>query len=237
MEYNALIVNGVSTASFDFKVYVQHNDGFRLPKKKNRLIETEYTTGAIKDNIKAYPPIEKEYTLFCMTKDLKDLRKIKAWAKDYGELIAADEPDVFYEIVDVKIGHSRMDTLPGYQLEVTFTVQPFGFEIGQNSVTYYDGHVIANHTNAPMYPKVTIYGTSNVQTSVRIGDQTIYIEKLIDKLTIECKYLEQNVFDRNNAKANGVMRGPFFEIPEGTNTVTLGEGITHIEVLERWGWL
>ena len=34
------------------------------------------------------------------------------------------------------------------------------------------------------------------------------------------------------------MRGDFFEIPaDSVNTITLGNGIDRIEILERWGWL
>lgn len=238
MEYNALTINGISTADFDFEIKVQQNDGFRMPKKKNKLIETDYITGAIKDNINAYPAIEKVYTLLCMTTDFKDLRKVKAWAKDYGTLTPYDEPDVFYEIIDSSIEHANVDAIGAYQIKITFHVQPFGFELAQYTNVYRNGHVLTNHTNAPMYPLVTVYGTSSEQTSLAIGSQTVYFKQIIEKLEIECKFLEQDVRDRNNARANSTMRGDFFEIPPGsTNTITLGPGIDRVEILERWAWL
>lgn len=238
VKINELIINNISTDSFPFPIYVETNDGFRMPVKKNKLFETEYTTGAIKDNIQAWSPIPKEYNLYCPTATLKDLRKLKLWAKDYGKLIASDEPDVYYEILDVSMDHSIIDNISGYRINIVFTCQPFGFEMNQLTKTYRTGGKITNHTNAPMYPLITVFGTSNVQTSVKIGNQTVYISKLIDKLTIENKYLEQDVRDRNNAQANNVMRGDFFEIPaDSVNTITLGAGIDRIEILERWGWL
>lgn len=235
---NALKVNDKSTADFPFPVFVEKNDGFRSPKKKNKLIETEYSTGAIKEAVNAWPPIEKEYQLYCPTASLKDMRQIKLWAKDSGRLIAGDEPDVFYEILDVDIGHSVIDDIAGYRVVITFVTNPFGYELQQKTKTYTNGSKITNHTNAPMFPKVVINGNANSQTFIKIGNQTVYLKEIINKLIIESKPLEQNVYDQYNSPINSVMRGDFFELTEdSTQTISLGPGITNIEILERWGWL
>lgn len=235
---NALKVNDKSTANLPFPVFVEKNDGFQFPKKKNKLIETEYSTGAIKEAINAWPPIEKTYDLYCPTASLKDMRQIKLWAKDSGKLIAADEPNLFYEILDVSIGNSRIDDISGYRIAVTFVTNPFGYELEQETKTYTNGQKIINHTNAPMYPRIVINGNSNVQTSIKIGSQTVYLKELINKITIESKPLEQNVYDQYNSPINSIMRGDFFEIPEdSTQSIALGAGITSIQVVERWGWL
>lgn len=234
---NELIVNGKSTADFPFLVFVERNDGFNFSKKKNQLIETEYTTGAIKHEINAWAPITKEYELYCPTATLKEMREIKAWAKDYGQLIASDEPDVFYEILDVDILPSEIDRISGYRAVVRFVTNPFGFETEQETITYQNGETLVNHTNAVMYPRIIVYGNSNKQTSLSIGDNTIYLKDLLTKYTIECKPLAQDIYDQYNNKINNVMRGDFFEIREDSqHVISLGEGITHIEILERWGW-
>lgn len=238
LERNQIIVNGVSTQDFPFKTAVTENAGFSFSRKKSKIIETPYVSGGIKDDINAWSVMNKSYRIYCFTDNVKDLREVKLWAKDYGKLVSGDELDVFYEILSVSIDDSKMERGTGYYLDITFTCQPFGFELNQSTRTYRTGDKITNHTNAPMYPLITVFGTSNTQTSIKIGNQTVYIAKLIDKLTIENKYLEQDVRDRNNAQANEVMRGDFFEIPaDSTNTITLGNGIDRIEILERWGWL
>lgn len=238
MEINQIKVNGFSTLDFPFETVVVENGGFTYAKKKNQFVETDYLTSSIKTEVEAWAPIEKSYKLFCYTTNVAQLRVVKKWAKDNGILISSDEPDVFYEILDVVIEDSKRDGKPYFILEITFKLSPFGFELNQATRTYKTGDKITNHTNAPMYPLMTVFGTSNTQTSIKIGNQTVYIAKLIDKLTIENKYLEQDVRDRNNAQANNIMRGDFFEIPaESTNTITLGSGIDRVEILERWGWL
>ena len=234
---NALTVNGVSTTDMPFPIYVEQNDGFRYPKKKNELIETSFSSGALKRTVNAWEAITKEYVLYCPTATLKDLRQLKMWASDEGKLVAADEPDVYYEILDVNMNHSLVDSVTGYRIEIEFACQPFGFEHNPKTVTYTNGSTITNHTNAPMFPRITVYGSSNKQTSIAIGDQRVYLRKIQGQLIIECKYLEQNVFDQYST-VNGVMRGEFFIIPkDGKYRVQLGEGIQQIDVLERWCWL
>lgn len=235
---NALKVNDKSTADFPFPVFVEKNDGFQFPKKKNKLIETDYSTGAIKETINAWPPISKSYALYCPTASLKEMRQIKLWAKDSGKLISADESDVYYEILDVEIGHSVIDAIAGYRIEIIFTTNPFGYELDQKKIIYTNGSAIKNHTNAPMYPKIIVNGNSNTQTSIKIGSQTVYLKELISKLIIESKPLEQNVYDQYNSPINSIMRGDFFELPEdSTQIITLGPGITNVEITERWSWL
>lgn len=238
IEVNELKVNGQSTGDFSFPVFVEGNDGFRSPKKKNRLMETDHSTGANKDEVRAWPPIPKEYTIYCPTATLKDMRQIKSWAKDYGQLIASDEPDVFYEILDVELAHSPVDAIAGYRVDIVFTTNPFGYELEQVTNSYTDGQSITNHTNAPMYPHIKVFGESNQQTSITIGNQTVYLKKLHHEMSLESKPLEQNVFDQYGQTANSIMRGDFIEIIEGTTSVIqLGSGITSIEMLERWAWL
>lgn len=235
---NQLIVDGESTADFPFEVFVTKNAGFVYAKKKNKLIETEYGTGAIKENINAWPPILKGYQLYCPTATLQDLRHVKIWAKDTGQLVASDEIDVYYEILDVTIEDAKIHEVSGYQLDITFTTQPFGFEHYPPTNTYLTGSTIDNDTNAPMYPRITIYGNSVNPTTVKIGEQEIYLKTLEERLIIECKPLEQTVIDSYGKEKNGVMGGDFFELKkQSQNLITLGTGITKIDILERWAWL
>lgn len=236
MEINALVVAGQSTADLPFKVYVEANDGFRAPKKKNRLIETDYMTGALKEEIKAWSVIEKSYVLYCPFASLKELRQLKLWAKDHGKLTPADEPDVYYEILDVELGHARVDEISGYRVEVTFYCEPFGYEREWSTRSYQSGQQLINETNAPMFPRITAYGNTSSEAMVRIGQQRLYFERVHTKVDVECKPGQQDVFNQNGSVSNGLMRGEFFEVMPGSNEIELS-GISRIVVLERWAWV
>ena len=253
---NELIVNGKSTADFSFDVYVTRNAGYNYAKKKNVLFESTYGTGASKNEINAYPPIEKVYTIHCPFATLQDMREITAWASDSGTLIPSDEPDVYYEILDVHITDARIHEVTGYLIDVIFTTMPFGYEINQRTGVYWDKSPdplltrmgtdlvfvgdgkLFNHTNAPMYPRIDVYGTSANEVQIQIGRQEVKLRYIDEKITIESKPFEQGVYDKNGRELNSVMSGDFIEIPKNTtNSVITSSGIDRIEVLSRWAWL
>lgn len=235
---NELIVNGKSTADFPFDVYVTNNAGYNYAKKKNVLFESTYGTGAAKNEINAYPPIQKSYTIYCPDATLQDMRQITTWAKDEGQLIASDEPDVYYEILDVVITDAPLHDVRGYLVEITFTTMPFGYELFQTTRRIVGNGSIFNHTNAPMFPRIDVYGTSASEVQLTIGKQTIKLRTLDTKITIESKPLEQNVFDKNGRELNSVMAGDFIEIEkDNTSEITMSSQIQRIEILERWAWL
>ena len=234
---NELIVNGKSTADFSFDVYVTKNAGYNYAKKKNMLFENTYGTGAIKNEVNAYPPIEKVYTIHCPFATLQDMREITTWASDSGTLIPSDEPDVYYEILDVYITDARIHEVTGYLVDVVFTTMPFGYELYEQTRRLTNGDSVMNHTNAPMYPRIDIYGNSGTETSLQIGNQLIKLRYLNQKVTIESKPLEQNIYDKDGRELNSVMNGDFIEIKEGTtNRIVISSGIERIEMLERWAW-
>lgn len=235
---NELIVNGKSTADFPFDVYVTSNAGYNYAKKKNILFENTYGTGAIKREVNAYPPIQKPYTIYSPTATLQDMREITAWATDTGTLVASDESDVYYEVLDVNITDTQLHEVRGYAVTITFTTMPFGYEHGQSIRRFIGGEALFNHTNAPMFPRIEVYGNSSEQVQVHIGSQTIRLRYLDEKVTIESKPLEQNVYDKDGNEMNSLMNGDFIEIAKNTNNnVSLSTGITHIEMTERWAWL
>lgn len=234
---NQLIINGKSNSDFPFDVYVTNKAGYNYAKKKNILDESTYITGATKNEVNAYQPIEKPYTIICPTADLKELREITAWLSDSGTLISDEEPDVFYEILDVDVANAPKDVGGWYPIDVVFTTMPFGYELNQVTKTYTSGQQVINHTNAPMFPRIDIYGNSSTETTIQIGNQTVKLRYLNEKITIESKPLEQNVYDKNGRELNSVMSGNFIEFEEGTmNRIVLSSGIQRIEMLERWGW-
>jgi phage-related protein len=252
---NELIINGKSSADFPFTVYVTANAGFNYARKKNVLTETTYGTGAIKNAIDAYPPIQKPYSIYCPSATLQDMREITTWIADEGKLIASDESDVFYEILDVEVSDAPLEATGGYMLDLVFTTMPFGYEINQRTGVYWDKSPdplltrmgtdlvfvgdgkLFNHTNAPMHPRIDVYGTSANEVWIQIGRQEVKLRYIDEKITIESKPFEQGVYDKNGRELNSVMSGDFIEIPKNTtNSVVMSSGIDRIEILSRWAW-
>ena len=234
---NNFKVNNISIHSFfSGKVFVTKNAGFQSALSKDILTENTYVSGVTKTANSALSPIKKAYEFYFPDATVKDLRKIKNFFKTATSITPEDEDDIFYEVAKVVIDDAGLEESGGYILTVTFTCQPFAYQLNQPTVTLTANGTLSNDTYNDMYPRIAVYGTSTSQTSLKIGSETMYFKALDTKLTIECKPGEQNVLDKYNAEANNVKRGDFFHVKPGSNAVTLGAGITKVEILCRWWW-
>ena len=157
------------------------------------------------------------------------------WLEGSGKLIASDNPGRYYEVLTVSAVRARLGEVDEYEIDVVFTCNPFSYSIASDIKTYTSNGVINNETNVIMYPKITLYGNSTSGTSLTIGNQVVRLKQLSEKLVVECKQGEQNVYDKNGNLLNSVMLGAFFEIKPGVSGIVLGNGITRLEIECRWG--
>lgn len=235
IQFNKLTFNGKSTADFPFKIYVIENDGINKAKRKDVVFTTNNMSGGITRTSKAYETVDKVYKLYLRDVKLSQLNDFLSWLEGSGKLIASDNPTRYYEVLTVSSIRSRIDEIDGYEIEVTFTCNPFSFSVNTEILTFRGNGSINNQSSTVMYPKITVYGNTNNETSLTIGKQIIKLKNINTKLVIECKQGEQNVYDKDGFLLNSAMRGGFFEIEKGLNGIVLGSGIERIEILCRWG--
>lgn len=235
---NLLTINGTSSNVFDFPILVIKNDGFKLPVQKNIYTTSPYINGEIKQTIEAYEPIEKAYTLYCPTADLLEMRRVKMWIGREGTLNSSEDPQIFYEFYDVQMSDAEISSYGGYQIDVVFRCHPFGYELNQYTTSFKNGASIANYTNTYMTPLITVNGNIGAEKQpLTIGEQTVYLKNVVEKLYIECKDGKQNVYNKDHQLANDCMTGDFFRVQTGVNKIELGDGIDSIDILTRWCWV
>lgn len=234
IQLNSLILNGKSSADFPFFVAVEEVPGVTLPVKKDKVYQHEHMSGAVKQSINAWEPLQLEFIFYLHDVTRKHLRDFKGWFKPEGTLSRYDDPDMHYEYISVDLTSKPLDELDGYQVTATFLCQPFEYE---REVEVTVGSSILNATTAPMYPKLTIKGNTTSESYIRIGNQNMYFkEGITNGLIIECKHGYQNVWNLSGTEINNQIKGDFFEILPGTHPVTKGTGITEVKMLTRWGW-
>lgn len=235
IHYNKLTFNGKSTADFPFNIYVSENDGINKAKRKSNIFTTDYVSGGILRDVNAYETIEKSYKLSLFGVDLNQLNDLLVWLDGSGRLITPDNPNRYYEVLSVSSFKSKIDEVNSFEFDVVFTCNPFSYSLDEEVKTYTSNGTIDSNSSIIMYPKVVIYGNSTTPTTLTIGRQVVHLKNLDTKLTVECKPGEQNVFDKNGNLCNSLMKGAFFEIPQGRHGVVRGSGITKVEIYCRWG--
>lgn len=237
IQFNKLTFNGKSTADFPFDIFVQENDGINKAKRKVKLFSSNAMSGAIAKDYGTYETVDKVYKFYVKSNNTKDFSLLMSWLEGQGQLIASDNPERYYEVLDVSAVKSRLDEVDGYEFDVTFTCNPFSLPLNDDVRIFESNGVLDNNSGYVMYPKVTVYGNSETPTTLTIGKQVIHLKKIDTEIIIECQHGKQNIYDKQGFLLNSIMKGNFFEVQKGKNGVVLGNGISKIEILCRWGEL
>lgn len=232
---NELIINGRSTSDLPFFCAVEENPAPTRANKKNKYHELDMVNGAAVQTINAWSTIQKSFRFYLHNITKADVRKLKAFIGYSGWFTPADDPGIRHVFINTSFDAEPLDEFNGYTITVIFTCEPFEYE-PETEINL--GSSIVNHTNAPMYPKITITGATTASTFLQIGSERMTFPNGFNgTITIECKHGIQDVKNSLGASINNQVRGPFFEILPGTHSVTKGTGITTVKILNRWGWL
>lgn len=233
--YNALTINGVSTATLDFDCLVETNSPITMGKKKDILHEGEMVNGVLLQSIEAYEPVEKPYIFYLSNVTKDQARKFKALFDPTGWFTPYDDPNIRHYYYSFTMESEPLDDVDGYRVTVTFLCDPFEYE-PEKVVTL--GTSIVNHTNAPMFPKLEVLGSVATQQTLTIGAQTMIFKNGIPiRVWVENKLGAQNVTNNSGANINSQVKGPFFVIPpKKTVAVSKTSGITSVKMTTRWGW-
>lgn len=171
----------------------------------------------------------ESYTVNCEIIMLDDERRgeVFAWLRGSGVLITSDDPDhavrarVVNKINPTRIAPKVRDFL------VVFEVQPYRYEASPETVTLTASGAINNHGTASCYPLITVTGTG-----VLTIDSAAYVfaESGIT-LNSDIQECYAGAVNKNNKVSGG-----FPVLTPGVHTITLGAGITSVEILTNARW-
>lgn len=239
LEHNHIIINGESSADLPFLVAVETNAAPVKARKKNIHNELEHVNGVVTQTIDAWEPIQKPYIFYLYDVTMSDVRIFKKFLGNYGEFTPYNDPEIHFNFYGVEFESETRDPLDAhhdnYTINVTFLCEPFEYE-RERWVT--DIQSLSNFTNAPMWPRLKLYGNTSERQSLTIGRQTITLKEGLEEFVeIECKHGHQTIIDSLGMEINRQMVGPFFTIPiERDIQVIKSSGITRVDMLQRWGW-
>ncbi|BCK42915.1 hypothetical protein DAT299_04790 [Streptococcus suis] len=238
IRHNELVIDGVKTSSFPFKVIVHESPSVTLGDSKTNLLEHDGISGAIVQTNKHRRLIEKSYTIYLVKPTEEQLNKFmslfireKFWFENE-------------RVKTTKLWCYKVSTTdaeqekPGlYVTKATFTCHPTKFFKTTDTQTLTGNGVLRVQGSALAFPKITIVGQSASETSFTIGSQVIKLEKLSESLVM--------VNDPDNPSFKTVTgklikwSGDFITIDtaKGQNVgVILGPGIQSLKFETVWGW-
>jgi phage-related protein len=144
----------------------------------------------------------------------------------------SNDSDVFYNVKHVVVGALERKMAIMSEFALTFTCSPFRYIRSVETVTMTASGNIDNTGTVYSLPKITVYGTGS--QTLTINGKAIILNILQGSLVLDS---ELKTCYYGNVAQNNQMRGDFPVFEVGNNTITLGSGITKIEIEPRWRYI
>ena len=172
----------------------------------------------------------KTYTVTCTLIDESKINVLKSLLDSTGVLELSTEPNIEYNAtITNQIDFTKyLKYLK--QFVINFDVDPIGYS--KSSIT---------STFSSSENSFEVEGTANVSPIITVNGTGIFtinnkqVEVLETGITIDCNLM--NCTKNNINKNNKVVLDEFPELIVGENTLTIGSGITSIEISYKEGWL
>lgn len=184
-----------------------------------------------------YLPIELPITF--RSKNLKNIidhqEEILDWlynVKD-NKLILSFMPNRYYIVKNVVVDNISRDFDKYNTMSVTFTLEPFKYDIYDKTMILTKSEKIYYMGNAKGKPKLKIYGSGNIELT--INSETIQIKNIDEYVELDSKFLL--CLNKNQQSKSRDMSGGFPILTKGINNISWTGNVTKIELLKRTAYL
>lgn len=233
---------GINSGAYG--VYIAGDGVYNAPERSVEMITVPGRSGNLAIDGGRFENIEITYPAFmfrtsqpAFASGISDFRNAMLSKIGYQRLTDDYNPDEFR----LAVYKSGLDVDPKIynragEFNLTFDCKPQRFLIsGETAVTFSAAGSIVNPTNFPAAPLLEITGTG----VVGIGDYSFTLTGVSGQtIVIDCEVMESwEVIAGANVNRNDLVQFAGNEFPKltpGTNGVSLGDGITQIEIVPRW---
>lgn len=219
----------------DFGVHTSGNESFNTPERHIEEVEVPGKNGSLTFDLGRYKNIDIYYPAFIgdhLEDNLNGLTSFLYSQKGYKKLVDSYHPDYYRMGMFVGPLDQEIILLTAGVFTLTFKCKPQKFLVeGDNILSFTSNSSIFNETNFNSKPLIKVYGNG----TVTIGTYSFTVtNNANNNLTIDCETMDCY---RDLVNCNSYVTFANYEIPElvtGQNTITLGTGISKIEITPRW---
>lgn len=220
----------------EYGLYISGGGTFNAPQRDVESLEMPGRNGELTIDKGRYLNIDVEYPAFICRDFSDNLQSLRNWLltrSGYKVLQDTYHPDE-YRLARYLSG---LEVTPSQSLRegefsLVFNCKPQRFlRRGDQAITFTASGVIKNPTLTIAKPMVRVYGTG----TITINGISIQITTNASYTDIDCE--TENAY-RGSTNLNGNIalnaNHDFWSLSPGSNTVTLGTGITRVEIKPRW---
>lgn len=228
---NHLTYGGVSTR--DFNTWISGEAVYDSPERDVSYIKVPGRSGDLVIDNKRYNNITIRYTAFIkrdFDRNFNALREYLYSVTGYQRITDTYHPDEFR--MGMFAGQLSPATTSGNRegtFELAFNCKPYRYlKSGEVSETFTASGSILNGTHYDAAPLIRVYGKGNVG----IGDKTVVVSSSDGYVDIDC---ETGDAYKGETNCNGDVTMPEdVVLKPGLNGISLGAGVTKVEVTPRW---
>ena len=221
----------------DFKTYISGQGTYNAPARVYSTYEISGRSGDLYVDEKRFENVDLTYPAFIyedVGMNLKGLRNYLLSRKGYKRLEDTYHPEEFRMAVYSSGLEVEMDQRHEVGIfDIVFRCKPQRFlKSGEQVKTYTATGTIYNPTLFESKPLLRVYGTGNVG----IGSTTISISAANTYTDIDCEMMDCFKGTDNRNSYVTLSNYNFPTLPPGSSGVSLGSGITKVEITPRW-WI
>lgn len=224
-----------NTDSRDFGVCISGSGVYDAPGRTYEEIAVPGRDGIILGYNKRLENINVMYPAFIYANFSENMALLRSFLLSkigYQRLEDSYHPDeyrlaVFRDAIEAE----PTALLDAGQFELNFFCKPQRFlKLGEQKTTFTSNGTITNPTECTAKPLIRIYGNG----TVGIGHSQITLANTSDYTDVDCDIMEA-YNGTNSRNANITLQdNDFPTLAAGENGITLGTGITRVEIIPRW---
>lgn len=227
---NWLTFDGVSTK--DFGVYINGAQTYDAPARSREVISVPGRNGDLIIDNGRYENTEVTYHAFIYRDfevNVEGFRNLLLSRTSYKRLEDTYHPQEFrLGIYNGNFSADVVEWLEAGEFDLTFNCKPQRFlKSGEDAITFTSGGSLLNETMQTAKPLLRVYGTG----TFTINGATMTISSANVYTDIDCDLMDAF---KGTTNCNGNITGTFAALAPGDNAITLGSGITKIEITPRW---
>lgn len=222
--------------SRDYGVYISGQGVFNAPAKAYEFLSIAGRSGALIGNEKRLENIEVTYPAFIYAnfkQAVAGWRNFLLSRNGYCRLIDSYNPNEFR--MASYVGGLEVEATSkndAGQFDIIFNCKPQRYLLsGEDARVFTANGSIINPTLFPSQPLIRIYGTG----TVGIGNNAVTVTYAAGAYTdIDCEMMDAFYGAINCNRNIQIQNKDFPVLPFGETGITLGSGITRVEITPRW---
>lgn len=230
---NWFILDGVD--SRDFGVYISGQGTFSSPEREYDMRPVPGRNGDIVGIETRFSNGDLTYPAFIYANFKSNLESLRAFLNSlfgYKRLEDTYHPDEFRQVVFTgPFEPNVVSRNNAGSFDISFDCKPQRFlKTGESTTTLTSTGTITNPTRFESKPLLRVYGTGNLG----IGSQTITILQTDTYMDIDCEMMDAY---KGTTSMNSSIQLTGYNFPTlkpGVNNISLGTGISKVEITPRW---